>query len=204
MRGFVSNSLGCRIWRALLASSALSLSACVPEYRPPAYDEPHAVVKARLVCHAWPGPRLDQSVMIDAQRLSEVPPPVHGGDGIVTRPVLVRPGTVSWAVRVAFFHTQIVNRTETYTTSQSYSCGKSICSRSTPDTRVVSQPVRVNDAVCEQAMLFQAAARERYIIQYDFFADQRCSLHCFQQFVGTDGTLDNAPCLQPAQPPAGR
>src|SRR5512136_1127509 len=55
--------------RALAAFSlaAWMLSACVPvpEYRPPNYNEPHAVVKVRLTYHAWSGPEIEQLVTVD-------------------------------------------------------------------------------------------------------------------------------------------
>lgn len=199
MRGFMSSALtGMRGgWLLLLACG---LSSCIPEYRPPSLTEPHALVKFRLAYHAWSGPQLEQVVLIDRHGVREIPAPVQGGEGVVTRPVLVRPGPAPWTVRTAFFHTYTTTRIESYTTSQSYSCGKSMCSRSVPHTRTVSETVRVNDAVCERSIRHLVVQNGVYILQYDFFANQRCSLHCFRQVEQPDGTLANVPC-EVAPPP---
>lgn len=199
MREFMSRALrGMQAgWFAL---SACALSSCIPEYRPPALSEPHALVKVRLAYHAWSGPQLEQVVLIDQHGVKEIPAPVQGGEGVVTRPVLVRPGPAPWTVRTAFFHTYMTTRTESYSTSESYSCGKSMCSRSVPHTRTVTQTVRVNDAVCERAMRHLAVQNGIYILQYDFFANERCSLTCFRQIQQPDGALANVPCE--AAPPA--
>ena len=199
MRGFMSGTLkGLRGgWLVLVASG---LASCVPEYRPPLLSEPHAVVKVRLAYHDWSGPQLEQVVLLGKYGVKDIPVPVHGGEGVVTRPVLVRPGPVYWTVRTAFFHTYMTTRIESYTTSESYSCGTGMCSRSVPHTRVVNQMVRVNDAVCEQVIHHLAVQNGIYILQYDFFADQRCSLHCLRQVQQSDGTMGNAIC-ESALPP---
>ena len=196
MRALMSSSL--RVlsggWLALIVCG---LSSCIPEYRPPALSDPHAVVKLRLAYHAWSGPQLEQVVLLERYGVKEIPAPVQNGEGVVTRPVLVRPGLVPWTVRTAFFHTNTTTAIESYTTSESYSCGKSMCSRSVPHTRTVTRTVRVNDAVCERAIRHAAVQDGIYVLQYDFFADQRCSLHCFRQLQQPDGTLGNVPCEAP-------
>jgi hypothetical protein len=177
---------------------AIALSACVPQYRPPALNEPHALVKVRLAYHAWPGPQVDQQVLVDGHAVWDIPVPPRNGDGVVTRAVRVRPGFVPWTIKTAFFHTYMVTRTETYSTTESYPCGKSMCSRSTPHTRTVNQVMRVNDAVCEIGLHQDTVEAGLYLLQYDFFADRRCQLHCFQQLPQPDGSLGNVPCRHPA------
>jgi hypothetical protein len=170
-------------WGGWLALIACGLSSCIPEYRPPSLSEPHAVVKVRLAYHAWSGPELEQVVLIGAYGVKEIPTPVQGGEGVVARPVLVRPGAVPWTVRTAFFHISTTTRTEVYQTGESV-----------PQTRTVTETFRENDAVCERAIRHLAVQNGIYILQYDFFADQRCSLHCFRQVQQPDGTLGNVPC----------
>lgn len=177
MRGFMSNPLKGRRGRWLVLVSC-GLASCIPEYRPPSLSEPHAVVKVRLAYHAWSGPQLDQVVWLGNYGVKEFPAPVQGGEGVVNRPVLVRPGKAVWNVHTAFFHTYMI-----------------------PLARGGVYPVRVVDAVCDQALGHLAAPEGIYLLQYDFFANERCSLHCFKQVQQPDGTLGNTPC-EPV-PPAG-
>jgi hypothetical protein len=85
-------------------SAGLLLAGCLPQYREPRWDEPHAVVKVRLAYHDWPGPSLDQQVTIGQYSEVNLPTPVRTGSGVVTRAVLVRPGNVEWFFRSAFYH----------------------------------------------------------------------------------------------------
>ena len=94
-----------------------------------------------------------------------------------------------------------VTRTESYTTTQSYPCGRNVCSRSTPQTRTVTRVVRVNDAVCEIGMRQSTSVGAMYILQYDFFAHERCQLHCFEQVPQADGSIGNVPCQEAPAPP---
>ena len=132
--------------------------------------------------------------------MREIPTPVAGGAGVVTRPVLVRPGWVAWQVHTAFFHSDTVTRTEFYETSESYPCEEGMCTRSVPQARTVTEEVRVNDAVCQRSIRHLAVQDGIYILQYDFFADARCSLHCFLQVQHADGSRGNTPC-EVAPPP---
>jgi hypothetical protein len=173
---------------------ALLFVGCRPEYREPRFDEPHALVKVRLAYHAWPGPQLDQDVSIDRRSVLTIPVPVVNGSGVVTRPVMVSPGVAPWFFRSAFFHTFVVTRTETYMTTDSYPCGTAMCSTSTPQTRMVTDVVRVNDGTCETGMGLMVRPSESYIVQYDFFGDRRCSLHCYREITLPDGAPGTAPC----------
>jgi hypothetical protein len=181
MHGFMSSTLRV-LWGGWLALVACGLSSCVPEYRPPSLSEPHAVVKVRLAYHDWSGPQIEQVVMLGEYGVKDFPVPVQGGAGVVIRPVLVRPGPAFWTVRTSFFHS--------YTTTRTESRG-----------HVVNQTVWVNDAVCELAIRHLAIPNGLYILQYDYFANQRCSLHCLQQVQQPDGTLGHVPC-KPAPPPS--
>lgn len=194
MHGLMPGTMSPRLVVAMVWLAIVGVG-CVPQYRAPALSEPHAVVKVRLAYHSWPGPQVEQSTLVDGHAVQDLPAPPHGGQGVLTRAVLVRPGTTTWTIKTAFFHTNTVTRTESYTTTQSYPCGKSMCSRSTPHTRTVSQVVRVNDAVCETGMRQSTLEGGTYILQYDFFADERCQLHCFEQ-VPRAGAMGNVPCRE--------
>jgi hypothetical protein len=186
--------------RTMVFVLALGMVGCIPQYQPPTLNEPHAVVKVRLAYHGWPGPQVDQVTLVDGHAIQDLPSPPQGGEGVITRAVRVRPGATDWSIKTAFFHTNMVTRTESYTTTQSYPCGRSMCSRSTPHTRTVTQTVRVNDAVCETGMRQSTSVGATYILQYDFFAHERCQLHCFEQVPQADGSLGNLPCREAPAP----
>jgi hypothetical protein len=174
--------------------AVLMASACVPEYRQPDLREPHAVAKLRLAYHAWSGPMLEQTVMVDGSRVRNMPAPVQGGKGVATHAVLLRPGTVRWTIQTAFFHNDVSTHAETYTSDETRPCADTACMQSAPQARNVNKVDRVDDATCEAGMKHTALAGEIYLVQFDFFADRRCSVQCFRQVSRPGGTIANAPC----------
>lgn len=166
----------------------------VPEYRPPTHNELHALVKVRLVYRAWSGPELEQLVTIDGHDIREIPLPVQQGVGVATRSVLVRPGSAAWTIQTTFFHNDVTSHAETYETTESGFCGSTACVQSTPHARLVNHVEREDDATCTQGMKLLAVAGETYILEYEFFANQQCSLRCYRQVYQRGGSLTNVPC----------
>lgn len=164
-------------------------------------SEPHAVVKVRLAYHSAPGPQLAQTVMHNEARVEEIPTPVVGGDGVVNRPVLVRPQPVTWTISSNFFHTVTTTSLQTVMVSRSYPCGRSTCTTSSPQTRTVTRTVMVSDGSCRTALAQYPQGQGVYLLQYDFFAHGHCTLRCFRQSPAPDGTAVNGPC-EPAPPVA--
>jgi len=129
---------------------------------------------------------------------------VRTGSGVVTRAVLVRPGNVEWFVRSAFYHTYATYRTETSTTTESYPCDTGTCSRDSVETRTVSEDNRANDGTCSTGLALLARQDAGYILQYDFFGEGHCSLHCYREVAQPNGKLTTAPCESPAPSSTGR
>jgi hypothetical protein len=186
-----------------VVAAGLAAQSCYSPYRMPSLDEPHAMVKIRIVYHDRRGPQLDQVALINGERVEIPIPPVIPGE--ITRAVPVRPEPLRWDLRTAFFHTVLVSQVQTYTTSESYPCGfgttMHTCTRSTTHTRTVMVNQRVNDAACEQAAGLLPQVGGIYLMHYDFYAAGRCTLACFHQWPQPDGTFQNGPCEAPPPPP---
>ena len=171
----------------------LLLGGCVPEYRQPDLEQPHAVAKLRLAYHAWPGPMLEQTVMVDGS-LVKVPLPVQGHAGAVTRTLRLRPGALWWSIRAAFFHNDVSTHAETHTPAENHPCDDIACTEPAPQVHNVNTVDRVNDVVCEAGMKQQVVAGATYVVQFDFSAERRCTLQCFRQVSRPGGKVASAPC----------
>lgn len=189
-----------------LAVPALILLGCVPRYAPPGLDEPHATLKIRLVYHAAPGPQLVERIKLGEHGIV-IPPSVArrtpGTNG--TFHTRIRPEHAYFRTAASFFHTttrQVQRmRTERYacgTTTTGYGNTRTTqtryCSRQVTDW--VTETVRVNDGSCEAANAFLPRAGTTYILQYDFFAAQQCSLRLLIEQVDASGAVTLVPVLQ--------
>jgi hypothetical protein len=196
--------------RQLLLPTALIIAAlcagCVHRYTEPAITEPHAIVRLRMVRHAWAGPELDEAVRLNGYAI-DVPP---GMPGASTRALRVRPELTHWQFRTRFFHrvTQPVTRLVT----ERYACGSTrsgygsssytstqYCSRTVTRTDYVTR--QVVDAQCGSSDGHRPVAGGLYILQYDFFGHERCTLRCLRQIPQPGGTFTLVPC-GPNEPPA--
>jgi hypothetical protein len=186
--------------RWLMAASLAAVAACYHPYRMPSPSEPHAMVKVRLVYHSRPGPGLAQHVLINGEQM-DIPTPPPVGNGEISRAIPVRLEGLRWDVRSTFFHTVMVPQVQTYTTTSSYPCGTSTCVRSTTQTRTVMVATQVPDATCERAAGLGPQLDAVYLLNFDFYEDQHCTLACFRQLPAPDGTFQNAPCEPPPPPP---
>jgi hypothetical protein len=194
--------------------------ACVPPYRPPSADQPHAVVKLRRTYETSAGVELFERVEIDEHvaleqaslsRLADAP----RTDALLVHPV---PSTVSFRsvyshseqrlVHESYQEPRTVYETESYDCSSGFGSSKSFrtCTRSVPRTsyetryRDVWRTVQVTDADCSAAYRFSPRAGRVYLMQYTYHAQSVCSLSCFEQVPEEGGTFKNLPC--PPAPPA--
>lgn len=207
-----------RMKRALLLP-LLGAVACVPPYRPPTADQPHAVVKLRRSYEMTAGTLLAEAVDIDEHSALRE----NAASGLVrgarTDAILVHPVPSTFVFESAFSHTEArlvqesyqvshtVYRMETYDCSSGFGSSKSYrtCSRSVPHTdyetryRHVWRQVTVTDAACDAGYRFWPRQGRVYLLQYTFSAHAACSLSCFEQVPEEGGAFKNVPC--PAAPP---
>jgi hypothetical protein len=175
--------------------TAWLLPGCAHEYRPPKAGEPHALVKLRLAYHAWSSALLEQSVTVDGDPVRGIPPPAERGDRSVSHSLVVKPGPAVWAVQATFFHNDVTTHAETYDTTESAPCGSSTCTQIRPHTRLVNHLDRVDDASCRQDTKLVASAGETYVLEFDYQADQQCTLRCHRQAQKGKGAPTNLPCV---------
>jgi hypothetical protein len=201
--------------RRLLLLALLPLQACIPPYEPPRADQPHAVIKLRRSYEQVAGARLAESVQIDEHAALR--------EGVIsavaaeprTDALLAHPIPSTFEVSSNFFHVESRMVTESYQVPQhhyrteSYSCGfgqsTHMCTRSVSTTtyetryRTVLRQVEVSDGHCGRALRFFPQNQHVYLLQYTYHAHGACSLSCFEQVAGPEGTFQNRAC--PAAPP---
>jgi hypothetical protein len=208
---------------ACLASVvAVSTTACVPAYRPPAANEPHAVLKLRRTYEHVAGKTLREAVDVDEHRAYEQTTPAGVGAAPLTDAVLVHPIPATVRVAARFFHTESRMVQETYTVQtphsamESYGCSTgfgsnvhySTCTRMathyTTETRqrTVNKVVEVPDGTCEDSVRFSPAESHVYLIQYTYQDDRACHVACTEQIpTSADGRFQSAPCPTPSPAP---
>lgn len=187
-----------------------ALGACVPSFVQPAATDPHAVVKVRVAYHTESGPQLSQAV-----RIGEFAAPISSPPGSVTTPytqaLRVPPSPTTWGFRSEFFHTVSHTRQVPVQVSESYSCGTytsttgygssarsttqtRTCTRTRTEYRTQTETQRVTDASCSVTLRHAPQAGGTYLLQYDFYGNDKCSLHCYRQTPTTDGQFKLEPC----------
>ncbi len=192
--------------------------ACVPPYRAPTADQPHAVVKLRRVYEKQPGPYLRERVLINEhEALARVttPLPAPASDAI-----LVHPEAAYWTVGANFFHHEMRSvqerypEQEAYSDRESYSCGSygtggnasyRTCYRTVTryrtvyKTRWVTKQVEVSDGSCSASLGQLPENGGTYLLQFTYQDHGACRLSCFEQSK-QDEAIRNTPC-QLAPPP---
>jgi hypothetical protein len=194
----------------LLAALPFLASACVPKFVQPEVTQPHALVKVRIAYHVQSGPYLAQSV-----KIGEFAAPVEPPAGNVTTPyiraVRVPPEPTTWQVESQFFH--LVTETERVPVqvSESYSCGTDTshsgsgssarsttqtktCTRTRTEYRMQTQTRQVVDALCKASVTHAPQAAEAYLLQYDFYGSDQCTLRCYRQAPTGAGKFALTPC----------
>ena len=96
------------MWLIVLAGAASALGGCVRHYREPSLEEPHALVRVRVVRHAWAGPMIDESVRLGPYAIAM---PREGRQPSIAA-IRVRPEPAEWRFETTFFHTEQHQRRE--------------------------------------------------------------------------------------------
>jgi hypothetical protein len=199
--------------RALALLPLLSV-ACVPPYKPPTADQPHAVVKLRRSYDTIAGVTLREAVEIDEHTALRDVAPARLAQSARTDSILVHPVPSTFELGARFLHveTQLVRESyqvpyttyeyETYDCSSGYGSNRTYrsCSRSVPRThwetryRDVWRQVEVTDGACSSALRFAPRDGRVYLLQYTYHDRSVCSLSCFEQVPQEAGTFRNLPC----------
>jgi hypothetical protein len=200
-----------RLHVVLLLLMACLSNACVPPYKPPRADQPHAVLKLRRSYEKVAGVSLAEVVDIDEHSALRDVVPSAIAESPRTGAILVHPVPGDFVVRSNFFHLETHLVTESYQeptttySTESYSCGSNTCSRTVSHTtyqtrwRTVNKTVEVSDGGCARGMRFGPQDGHVYLLQYTYQAPAVCALSCFEQVRSQDGSFRNDNC--PAAPP---
>lgn len=171
--------------RAIVLLSLLA-AGCHTAYQPPNLDEPHALLKVRMVHHSQPGPSQHVFAIVDDAHVEGLlpGPSLTFHTRLRPRPALLRLGS-------QFFHTY--QRPETRTYQEGYSCGNGkTCYRTVTRTEWVT--VTVVDAACQRDVPLTPRVGVEYLIQYDFYSHGECSAKCMVQTPNSEGSFDLSPC----------
>jgi hypothetical protein len=197
--------------------AAASTVGCVPEYRPPLPNEPHAILKVRRVYEQNPGTGLHEKVLVDEYLALSADEPAGVAAAPRTDAILIRPVPATISVSNSFYHlaTRAVEDTyfeeESYQDTETYNCGVGTefrtCTRSVtryrsvPRTRWVDRIEPQVDGACERGWRLAPAAGRTYLLQYTYQEHGACSLSCFEQVPTGAGQFEHRPC--PTAPAAG-
>ena len=180
----------------LLGWSLLVTVACIPVYKPPTANDPHAVVKVRRAYEQRPGQTLSESVIINGHQ-------GHSARSAAslaatrTDALLVHPGPAEWQVSGTFSHPEQqwvqeqYQEREPYYTTETYNCGfgnqQRTCTRPKTDyryvtkTRTVFRTVDVTDGTCSAELSHMAEEGSVYLLQFTYQQSGVCTLSCFEQ-----------------------
>jgi len=200
--------------RAGLVLLVCLAAGCVPQYRPPTYDQPHAILKFRRSYAYAAGVSLSDQLSVDGHAAYGQTVPTASAQVPRTDAVLVHPRPARLSATSAFFHyeNRMVQESYTvqvpYSTSESYGCGMSgsyrTCTRfvtryrSETRYRTVTRAVRVTDAECTAQRSILPMDRGMYLLEFNFQAPGVCRLSCFEQRALPDGSFENRACPYPA------
>ena len=187
---------------AACAAGAMSCAVALPQYKEPAPDAPHALIKLRIVHHATPGPMHSTSVVLNDTAIAL--PSFEPGTPLM-RALRVRPEQARWRLATEFFHYE--TKTETYTTTEQYQCGSTTsgsgsytystpqyCSRTVTRTRTVQ--TKVSDGSCAATLEHLPAAGDMQLVQFEFTGPSECAARCFVQKPREDeGGFSLEPCI---------
>jgi len=195
----------------------LLATGCQLPYSFPKPGEPQALVKLRRVYSRSDGTHLREAAFIGDMVVND-----HRVDASLTAastvPMPIRPVEASWNLVTNFHHFEtrtfqesyLVSTPYTTTRSESYSCGSGYgatasyrtCSRTVTSTsyrhetryRTVTRTVAVTDAACSVLFTFTPVVNAEYLLQHNFDGPNACTVSCFRQQSGNDGTFSSKPC----------
>ena len=168
-------------------------TGCVRRYSEPAPNEPHALVRIRVVHHTVGGPQLEETVRLNGYAIDMPPVPATAP---ATWAVRVRPEATTWRFGTTFFHIQ--HRQVLRTHTRQVPCGTTTggYGRSTyTQTRYCSQTEqrwetvaeRIVDAACDASSMHLPQVGGAYILQYDYYGHGQCTAQCLRQIPAPDG-----------------
>ncbi len=154
-----------------------ALSACAPTFHPPADTDPHAAVEFQATYHLQSDAFLTQTVSLDGAALRlQVPNRVAKiplASGIKVRPTRSR-----WHVASELSHADTVRRRGPMQVQEGRSCplGLASCGEPRIEERDQWATDYVIEAACEADVDHTFEAGRTYFVQYDFYADRKCTL----------------------------
>lgn len=185
-----------------------SLAGCLP-YLQPRPDEPHALVKVRVAYHESYGSGLQHAVYLNALSVS-VPLPKGSVETPYTTSLRVAPGRASWRFTAAFHHEERRMSQRLTPLPGPVSCSRpptsagadsplhgplaASCTSQPAATQTEFTTHSVVDADCTATTEHEARAGEVYLLQYDFYGDEQCSLRCYEQREADGGEFELLPC----------
>lgn len=187
-----------------LVAFAVLGTGCVPRFEQPKLDEPHAVVKVRIAYHSNPKTTLRESVQLNEFAVEVAP---KGGRGSVETPltaaIRVRPEPAHWQIGSTFSHD--VSRTvrKSRQVGEQYSCGTQTIGTSTSTryctryrTEWYNETVTdtIVDARCAASAKHNPIVGATYLLQYDFYEHDRCTVQCYEQKPTPDGGFALSRC----------
>lgn len=189
-------------------SLLLSLVGCLP-YLQPGRGEPHALVKLRVAYHESYGRGLQHAVYLNGQTVS-VPLPEGSVETPYTISLRVAPGRARWRFTAAFEHEEMRVSQRPPPMAGPDACGLPMHGAQADDPQRGRLPmnctpsmspypqemtrVSVVDAGCTATSEHVARAGELYLLQYDFYGDDQCSLRCYEQHEAEGGAFELVPC----------
>jgi hypothetical protein len=201
-------------WRLAVLALACTGLGCLVPYRPPTYEQPHAVLKYRRAYLMQAGASLSEVLSVDGYAALNLTVPSQTAATARTDAVMVHPQPATLRVDSTFFHNQTRSVEERYTeqvpytASESDSCGSGYgtsyscrtCTRtvthyrSETRYRTVMRTERVVDAACHNELALTPARDGVYLLELDFQGHRACRLSCYQQIHAADGSFRNSRC----------
>jgi hypothetical protein len=199
--------------RLLSVIALVALGGCARAYVQPTPNEPHAVLKFRLVHHDVPGPNLGMELRLGEHVLGRERIAARRGTPLSpsTTAHRVRPELAQIEIRTAFTHQ--VSRPATRQVSERYACGTQTTGFGTNQRSTTRYCTRnrtehyqrvdtVVDGACRVGGAFLPQVGQTYIVQYDYYAHERCTAQVFQQLARPDGSFHLVPVAEATPPPS--
>jgi hypothetical protein len=175
---------------------AASCTACVPAYRPPTANEPHAVVKLRRSYEQYVGTELHERIQLNGFLVFQSTRPSNVRSAL-TDAVLTHPGVATWRFESTFYHqeTRLVNEpyqySVPYTSMRTFPCGTprapTVCTQPITDYRYFTQYryvprlVNVPDGRCRATLSHVMDEGHVYLVLLTYQDDETCQLRCYEQ-----------------------
>lgn len=186
------------------------MAGCVPTYKPPTANEPHAILKLRRTYEKTPGAQLTEVVSIGEDVAFRATSDARTAATSRVDAILVHPTPVAIVFTTQFSHQYTHSVMEQYTeqvphqTTETYNCGTppryQMCTRpvtqyrSEQKTRWVNRTDTLIDGGCESTLRLDPKQGSSYLLQLTYQDNKICSLSCFEQLPTADGTVNQSPC----------